>query len=693
MRTGGGSCNKRRLIWTLPFNLIAIGLACTACGGRGTALKPVELPTADTAPLSAPSEMLPEARPRTASYVEADLQRDGSEFDGGLPNNLVTIDAAIGVFSPNFIPENSLTDAAFATYDFNINGYDRNPQVRYEWESPPGAGHLWLGLSDWDADTWQWFKPDPAAALNLADIAPFIRGDGELLAVVLVTGTQEDRLTSLRIGSRPPVISWQVTNSSGFVPFTCSIDASATSDPDGTIASFEWDLDGDGSYEIGGNNSTQDIDVNETGAFVVKLRATDNDGVTAERQLPVRGFSEWQHSWGGGNYEGAEGSDYDGMNAIYVTGATNSFGAGQRDVFLLKYDLAGNLVWAETWGTGAEEYCRDVVVDAEGNVCVLCRSNADGAVLLKFSPDGEVLWSKEYLNLGHHFWPTALDTSGGDLYFCGYEIGAGSESALLAKVGSDGSPAWMRHWITGTPFLFDLQVYHSLVLSRGVMAAGEINENAFVIRLNDSGDLQLAQEWGGSDPERLYSISITGGLNPQFWLTGAEEHSDGDKALLLQYGSNPVGKVWRGGTGPGGDQTGYGIVCTADDQLWITGDTSSFGTFSDGMLLGYSSSGALQSGSHLTRGTTYCGLNAGIDYVGDALIASGWCNISDGTSWQVSSGEVEDRNRDWQSVSLSLTTVTYQVNDIDGALGEPTTAILDSGGGEYDCLVAVHQLP
>lgn len=29
-----------------------------------------------------------------------------------------------------------------------------------------------------------------------------------------------------------------------------SFDASASSDPDGTIAKYEWDLDGNGSYEL-----------------------------------------------------------------------------------------------------------------------------------------------------------------------------------------------------------------------------------------------------------------------------------------------------------------------------------------------------------------------------------------------------------------------------------------------------------
>ncbi|MEF8786458.1 MAG: PKD domain-containing protein [Haloarculaceae archaeon] len=58
----------------------------------------------------------------------------------------------------------------------------------------------------------------------------------------------------------------------------CSFDASASSDPDGSIVSYEWDWTDDGSFEDSGQTATHEFP-NE-GTYDVTLRVTDNDGAT-----------------------------------------------------------------------------------------------------------------------------------------------------------------------------------------------------------------------------------------------------------------------------------------------------------------------------------------------------------------------------------------------------------------------------
>ena len=40
----------------------------------------------------------------------------------------------------------------------------------------------------------------------------------------------------------------------------------------------------------------------------------------------------------------------DGSGNVFITGGTSSYGAGGGDVFLLKYNSSGDLLWFKTWG-------------------------------------------------------------------------------------------------------------------------------------------------------------------------------------------------------------------------------------------------------------------------------------------------------------------------------------------------------
>ncbi len=73
----------------------------------------------------------------------------------------------------------------------------------------------------------------------------------------------------------------------------------------------------------------------------------------------------------------ANGVATDASGNVYVVGHTQGNFAGQAhagstvDVAVLKYDPAGNLLWARRFGSSSEEYGPAVAVDAAGNVFVV----------------------------------------------------------------------------------------------------------------------------------------------------------------------------------------------------------------------------------------------------------------------------------------------------------------------------------
>ena len=57
-------------------------------------------------------------------------------------------------------------------------------------------------------------------------------------------------------------------------------DASASTDADGTIVQYEWDVDNDGTYDHTGAVPTHDYDYGTWGEQTCVVRVTDNDGLT-----------------------------------------------------------------------------------------------------------------------------------------------------------------------------------------------------------------------------------------------------------------------------------------------------------------------------------------------------------------------------------------------------------------------------
>jgi hypothetical protein len=68
-----------------------------------------------------------------------------------------------------------------------------------------------------------------------------------------------------------------------------SFDASASTDPDGTLERYEWDLDGNGSFESDSGASPRASAVyTRAGAYRVSLRVTDDDEATATTARDIR---------------------------------------------------------------------------------------------------------------------------------------------------------------------------------------------------------------------------------------------------------------------------------------------------------------------------------------------------------------------------------------------------------------------
>ncbi len=108
-------------------------------------------------------------------------------------------------------------------------------------------------------------------------------------------------------------------------------------------------------------------------------------------------------------------------DVIYITGSTDGdmdgSNAGGSDVFLIKYDTSGTLVWQKQIGTLSDDYGEGVALDEDGNIYIAGTTggNLDGdtnsgnndVFIIKYDPSGDIDWS--------HLIGTSADDSSADV--------------------------------------------------------------------------------------------------------------------------------------------------------------------------------------------------------------------------------------------------------------------------------------
>jgi hypothetical protein len=83
---------------------------------------------------------------------------------------------------------------------------------------------------------------------------------------------------------------------------------------------------------------------------------------------------------GGTTYEHGNGISVDASGNVYIVGFVNSpGGAGSTDVLIAKYNTSGVLQWQRSLGGGSADVGNGISVDSSGNVYITGRTNSQGA--------------------------------------------------------------------------------------------------------------------------------------------------------------------------------------------------------------------------------------------------------------------------------------------------------------------------
>jgi hypothetical protein len=227
------------------------------------------------------------------------------------------------------------------------------------------------------------------------------------------------------------------------------------------------------------------------------------------------GLLQWSKQWGGINSDFPE-EIIIYNSEIYIVGVTESYGYGNADVCLLKYDLSGTLLWNKTWGISANESAWSVYVDSPGVYIVGDTNNISpdnyDILLLKYDLSGNYQWNRTWnLRDDDRGESIIVDTDG--IYVAGHCSSPSGQSSVLLKYDLSGNYLWNKTW--GGYYI--AQGYSINKLGSNIYVCGQTskytpykNDEGFVLKYDSSGTLLWEKAWGGPKNESFYSIVAVG---------------------------------------------------------------------------------------------------------------------------------------------------------------------------------------
>lgn len=269
-----------------------------------------------------------------------------------------------------------------------------------------------------------------------------------------------------------------------------------------------------------------------------------------------------------------------------VTGYTESYGYGGKDLWIIRTDINGQHLWSRTFGGSDNDrgYCVRTTQDGGYVLAGYTESFGSGnkdVWLIKTDALGQQEWSQAFGGSEDDAGASVQQTQDGGYIITGYteSYGYGGKDVWLIKTNNLGQQQWSR------PFgddLADRGEYVQQTSDRGYIITGYTesygygSKDFWAIKTNGSGEQQWSRTFGGPSDDRAFCVQATG--DGGFILAGyTESFGVGDKDVWLLKINSVGGQQWNRTFGGISADAAYCLQIDDDGIYVIAGFTESYG--------------------------------------------------------------------------------------------------------------------
>ncbi len=157
----------------------------------------------------------------------------------------------------------------------------------------------------------------------------------------------------------------------------------------------------------------------------------------------------WDKPFGGKGNDSAASVIQTSDGGYVIAGTTSSYGAGNSDIWLIKTDSKGNLLWDKAFGGKDNDSAASVQQTSDDGYIIAGTTSSYGAGgsdiwLIKTDPKGNWSWDKPFGGIGDDSAASVQQTSDGGYIIAGTtsSYSAGGTDVWLIKTDSNGNRSW-----------------------------------------------------------------------------------------------------------------------------------------------------------------------------------------------------------------------------------------------------------
>ncbi len=185
------------------------------------------------------------------------------------------------------------------------------------------------------------------------------------------------------------------------------------------------------------------IEISDSGFVIVGSTSSFGSG---ERDVWLirtdhNGDSLWTRTFGGTDGDYGNSVCYASDGGYIITGSTKSYGSVGYDVWLIKTDTAGNMLWTRTYGGRSDDGGESVKPTADEGYIISgttqgLTSHYSDIWMIKTDADGDTLWTKRLGGSYYDVGPSIQQTTDGGFVIAGYtrSFGAGDYDVWLVRL-------------------------------------------------------------------------------------------------------------------------------------------------------------------------------------------------------------------------------------------------------------------
>jgi hypothetical protein len=300
----------------------------------------------------------------------------------------------------------------------------------------------------------------------------------------------------------------------------------------------------DGGYLIAGEIRT--ANPGDSDVYLVK---TNNVGII-----------QWTKQYGGAfpDYPNSMVATDDGN--YMVVGYTSSYGAGNNDIWLLKINTGGDIMWSKTFGGVGDDEGKEIIHLSDGNYMIVGRTNYTGGAnydgfLKKIDASGNEIWTKYYGGSAYENMRSVKQCGDGGFILIGQTLSYGNGSPgeiYLVRTNSNGDVTWAHTYggaseDDGNFVLANADGTFTFTAETNSYGAGDMDVQAMKVDANGTqiwnryygGNLKDVSKTIRPTSDGGYIIAAIsrsfGWINPEMWMVRI--NGNGDTLWTHRYGS------------------------------------------------------------------------------------------------------------------------------------------------------------